>query len=382
MTTSVQNFQNVQFQGLPQDVQDGGHLAPAPQNQGTNSLSSQLYDIASYLGNGGLQLASQGLNGGLQLVNGGIQLVSNGINSGVQMASNGINSGIQLASDGAQLVSDGINSGVQMVSDGINSGVQLVSDGAQLVSNGVSSGVQMIGNGLSSGKQIAVNQGTKAFESGFGTTSALLSGALRQLPYTDSQSSLVGRLPNNPDFNGAIANPNGLSAQFTAVSNQNNLSGHSLQMLENAVTGGNSLHRHGQQIQLTPQEFHAALLRGAHFVVEDGGTLTDNLQQQGGFTARGSSHYKGSQDQQYGLDLPNHLGHLLIGKDLQGHSFFQLESHGTGNAQQSLSEKISSVLGHTQAYLQHVGSSLSYVQIGPQGCIEGSEKDNNHVIVR
>ncbi|MNQ52766.1 hypothetical protein D3C85_667930 [compost metagenome] len=81
------------------------------------------------------------------------------------------------------------------------------------------------------------------------------------------------------------------------------------------------------------------------------------------------------------MDLPGGVGHLLIGRTSNGDTFFQLESHGVGNPQQGWGEWAQEFAGHMQSWGMHVGSSSSYVQIGPHGAIEGSEKDNNHVVV-
>jgi hypothetical protein len=81
------------------------------------------------------------------------------------------------------------------------------------------------------------------------------------------------------------------------------------------------------------------------------------------------------------MDLPGGLGHLLIGQTSNGDTFFQLESHGLGNPTQSKVEKLLEGIGHTMAYLQHIGGSTQYVQIGPGGCIAASEKDGQEVIL-
>ncbi|MDK2126084.1 hypothetical protein [Parachitinimonas caeni] len=265
---------------------------------------------------------------------------------------------------------------------------------ASTIGSGLYSIGSTIGSGLSTVGSGVVSIGTKTFEKVGGSTFATLStvvaatGHLTRL--TNYQTTtLFGGLPNSPQFDNATTqNAGGLSGIYegirTDVVNTPQSTRDVLTRLNTAFGNANSQERDGDDINLNQQEFHAALARGCHFVVEDGGALYTQLQQDGNgaFNARSSSHYKGSGHQQFGMDLPDGLGHLLIGRDHNGDTFFQLESHGTGNPNQSTLEKIGSVLGHTQAYFQHIGSSLSYVQIGPQGCIAGSEKDNNHVILR
>lgn len=198
-----------------------------------------------------------------------------------------------------------------------------------------------------------------------------------------SRFTVLGSLPNAPGFQNAI-NDNGVrSQQFNnALNNQNATQAETDVMNRLNGVALNNLTRGGQALQMTQQQFHAALMCGGHFVVNDGGALANQLQQDGDgqMQARGSSHYKGSPHQQYGMDLPG-VGHLLIGRTNNGDSFFQLESHGVGNPQQSLMQRAQEFGGHMLSWGMHVGSSLSYVQIGPHGAIEGSEKDNNHVVI-
>lgn len=221
-----------------------------------------------------------------------------------------------------------------------------------------------------------------------------------------SRTTVLGTLPNAPDFHSAI-NDNGVRSQRfnTALTDlvdfQENLQvalqegpqadiQDKLQQLQQQtavmsrldLVGLNNLTRGGQPLQMNQQEFRAALMCGGHFVVNDGGALANQLQQDGGgqMQARGSSHYKGTPHPQYGMDLPG-VGHLLIGRTNNGDSFFQLESHGVGNPQQSLLQRAQEFGGHMLSWGMHIGSSSSYVQIGPHGAIEGSEKDNNHVVI-
>jgi hypothetical protein len=130
---------------------------------------------------------------------------------------------------------------------------------------------------------------------------------------------------------------------------------------------------------LTSEEFHAALMLGAHFVKQDEGNLYNALGRVSGMKKRGSSHYKKQKAPQFGMDLPEGLGHLLVGLTTDGNSFFQLESHGLGNASKAFSDSAGEFVGHMRAYGQHAYGHESYVQIGPGGCIAASEKDGQHV---
>ena len=38
-------------------------------------------------------------------------------------------------------------------------------------------------------------------------------------------------------------------------------------------------------------------------------------------------------------------------------------------------------MSHAASWIKHIGSSKAYVQIGPCGAIEASEKDNSHIVV-
>ena len=198
-----------------------------------------------------------------------------------------------------------------------------------------------------------------------------------------SRTTVLGTLPNAPDFHSAINDNGARSALFNTALNNPQATPHETAVMNrlNGVGLGN-LTRGGQPLQMNQQEFRAALMCGGHFVVNDGGALANQLQQDGGgqMQARGSSHYKGTPHPQYGMDLPG-VGHLLIGRTNNGDSFFQLESHGVGNPQQSLLQRAQEFGGHMLSWGMHIGSSSSYVQIGPHGAIEGSEKDNNHVVI-
>lgn len=246
----------------------------------------------------------------------------------------------------------------------------------------------------------------KLVENVFGGTVHALSNAMRGMdlyvqsemhawggPAPDlaeiSRTTILGILPNAPGFQSAITNGNaGLSGQFLNAMNTaaNTPQGAVMTLLDGVAVNAaanNILQRGGQALQMTQQQFHAGLMRGCHFVVNDQGALANDLQVAGGanMLARSSSHYKDSTHQQYGMDLPGGVGHLLIGRTSNGDTFFQLESHGVGNPQQGWGEWAQEFAGHMQSWGMHVGSSSSYVQIGPHGAIEGSEKDNNHVVV-
>ncbi len=199
------------------------------------------------------------------------------------------------------------------------------------------------------------------------------------------RTTVMGDLPNAPSFQAAAEHNHApLSARFdTERQNPANTQGERdvLNRL-NGLNLGNA-QRGGAPLALDAAHFHSALLHGAHFTLNDGGALYNQLQgdAQGQLVARGSSHYKSQPAQQFGMDLPGGLGHLLVGRTDTGGSFFQLESHGVGNGVQGLANKFVDLVGHTQSWLQHIGSSDAYVQIGPHGCIEGSEKDNKHVVL-
>lgn len=200
-----------------------------------------------------------------------------------------------------------------------------------------------------------------------------------------SRTTVVGTLPNPPGFASAIEhNKQALSNQFVSAMNRQDFSQQARGVL--ALLDGvnlDNLQRGGQGLALSRQQFHSALMHGCHFVVNDNGQLYDRLRQTGGndMQPRGSSHYKSSPHQQYGMDLPGEIGHLLIGRTDTGQTFFQLESHGVGNGVQGAWNKFKDFAGHMQSWAMHIGSSSAYVQIGPHGAIEGSEKDQNHVVI-
>jgi hypothetical protein len=196
--------------------------------------------------------------------------------------------------------------------------------------------------------------------------------------------TLVGRLPNRPGFADAIQEKGvALEAQYQQVLAAQNGAGPvhaALTALDGALLGANATQA-GQAVAMPPQDFHAALALGGHFVKQDGGALYNNLRAIQGMQARDSSHYKGSPAQQYGMDLPGGLGHLLIGQTGGGDTFFQLESHGLGNPNQGAVAKLLEGIGHGLAYVQHISAAAQYVQIGPGGCIAASEKDGQHVVL-
>jgi hypothetical protein len=196
--------------------------------------------------------------------------------------------------------------------------------------------------------------------------------------YSFSQS-----LPNEPDFQRAIQTKGGECHQIYQETVGDKTTSpavrDTLRALDGAMT--QNLTRGGEDIQLSSQEFHAALLCGGHFVKNDGGELLRDLLKTGNFEERTSSHYKGS-GKQYGMDLPHGMGHLLIGRTNDGGTFFQLESHGTGGGDdKTRMQKLGDFVGHTKSYFKHIGSDEHYVQVGPQGCIAGSEKDQMHVVI-
>ncbi|MFC4160034.1 hypothetical protein [Chitinimonas lacunae] len=160
--------------------------------------------------------------------------------------------------------------------------------------------------------------------------------------------------------------------------------------------------------------FRTALLHGGHMVFEDNGELCKTLLQQGGQINNGwgsylsnmgkqsyngefydrvgqSSHYKRSnndgkfsftsstyQTPQWGSDIGHAvqgsgrkewMGHLLIGTTFDGHSFIQFENNGTAN----FSDKYPS---HGKDFYNHWKSD--YLQVGPMGKVEASEKKGTH----
>jgi hypothetical protein len=219
----------------------------------------------------------------------------------------------------------------------------------------------------------------------------------------DATVNICGDLKNDPARDSAVATMTGklggaissAMRNLDALSPQQTLALTTLSDLfetsaVRSADGGQTLH--------TMQQAETALLLGAHFVIDDadvGAALYDQAAQsaqnpgatQPGekiFTARESSHYPTTQNQgfpNYGIDLPNqvahgddriNMGHLLIGKTDEGKVFLQLEGHGVGEG---------SWLSHAADYGKHIGHGGLYTQIGPEGAIQASEKDNTHFVV-
>lgn len=205
--------------------------------------------------------------------------------------------------------------------------------------------------------------------------------ALLDLAPHVSRMTIVGRLPNAPGFDNALQEKTEeLSQEYNQQKSQ--LGGSqkaALDLIDQIDLNG--AQRGGNDQALSPDEFHTALLLGAHFTTSDT-TLYDQVHSGalGDFVARGSSHYKNRSDQQYGIDIAG-LGHLLIGKSGDGSMFFQFESHGLGNPNMTTTEKISEGIGHTLSYVQHITGDMNYVQLGPKGCISASEKDGQQVVL-
>lgn len=196
--------------------------------------------------------------------------------------------------------------------------------------------------------------------------------------------TVLGQLPNDPAFGNAINAGNGaLSKKFDSAMTATKIEEQECVMELLAGIDLSKLQRDGKPLEMTRGQFLTALMLGCHFVVNDNGIFADSLRDVGGdhMEKRGSSHYLNSPHPQYGMDLPAGIGHLLVGKTETGQTFFQLEAHGLGNSRQTWGEWVSEVGGHSRSWFQHVGSSSSYVQIGPHGAIEGSEKDGNHVVI-
>lgn len=197
-------------------------------------------------------------------------------------------------------------------------------------------------------------------------------------------SNSAGWLPNFPCFKSAVKqNSAKLSEMFLGQKN-----GSMRPEVKNVLSvldgiGNESMTRNGAPCQLSSSEFHSALLLGSHVVIEDGGHLYERLLFTGDkkFCARGSSHYVESGHQQYGMDIPKGLGHLLIGRTSTGDTFVQFESHGVGAGVSGFYNKAMDWMSHAASWIKHIGSSKAYVQIGPCGAIEASEKDNNHIVV-
>ncbi len=203
-------------------------------------------------------------------------------------------------------------------------------------------------------------------------------------PTEISRMTVLGDLPNDPTFENAINTGKGmLSKKFDIAMKETTINEQECVMELLADIDLSKLQRGGKPLEMTQKQFLTALMLGCHFVVNDNGMFADSLQEVGGdyMEKRGSSHYLDSPAPQYGMDLPGGIGHLLLGKTDSGQTFFQLEAHGLGNSRQTWGEWVSEVGGHSRSWFQHVGSSSSYVQIGPHGAIEGSEKDGNHVVI-
>jgi len=230
------------------------------------------------------------------------------------------------------------------------------------------------------GGALGAIQGTQAIETGIDVAEDIL-----DLSADVSRMTIVGRLPNRPGFADAVADKGAaLHAQYQQVLATETAGSPvhtALTALDGALASSAAPTQGGNPTALPAQDFHAALALGGHFVKPDGGTLYNTLSAIPGMQARTSSHYKGQAAQQFGMDLPGGLGHLLIGQTSNGDTFFQLESHGLGNPSQSKVEKLLEGIGHTMAYLQHIGGSTQYVQIGPGGCIAASEKDGQEVVL-
>ncbi|MDK2124876.1 hypothetical protein [Parachitinimonas caeni] len=137
--------------------------------------------------------------------------------------------------------------------------------------------------------------------------------------------------------------------------------------------------RSGESLTLSAAQSHSALLHGAHFVVNDHGALASELRRAGGdaMHERTSAHYQDA-GKQYGMDLPGGLGHLLVGTNSEGHSFFQMESPDASSQQQPNRDKLSNLLG-----VSFSNSSASIpIQHGPHGVIAASEKNNTHMVLQ
>ena len=396
-----------------QGVQPGGHPAQGAQGQAV-APQSWLSGAMGY----GSQIASSLISGGGSLVSGSLSLSQQVISSTVSMgiaAKDGLVDGASYlggkAIEGAVAVKDGVSylggkaiEGAIVAKDGALyvggkavEGAIAVKDGALYVGGKAVEGAIVAKDGAvhygGIAKDTAIGVGTKGFEKIGGTAMHAGAVALRHLPYTTDKTTLFGSLPNSPGFTSALTQKSAqLDGTFKAALGGAQVHEQAvLNALDNALTTANQTLQGGHATsggKLSSQDFHGALLLGGHFVKEDGSALynqlrhTQNSSGSNAFTARSSSHYKGVPDQQFGMDLPGGLGHLLIGKTDQGHTFFQLESHGVGNPNQSFRQKVSDTLGHTQAYMQHISGDAHYVQIGPQGCISASEKDGQHVILR
>jgi hypothetical protein len=263
------------------------------------------------------------------------------------------------------------------------------------------------------GGMVGATEGLELLES-----SAEVAGDILSLGGEVGRMTFVGRLPNSPGFDDALnEKAEDIGRLFDAARQAARKGGNidkALNALDDALTDMTAT-QGGKEAELDLEKFHTALGLGGHFVKQDGGELyrffagmkkpekqkaqsegdsgekeadgkDEKEAQDGGeesfMTARTSSHYSGQAAAQFGMDLPGGLGHLLVGLTNEGDTFFQLESHGLGSSAHTLYETACEKLGHTLAYLQHIGGSSSYVQIGPGGCIAASEKDGQQVVLR
>jgi len=259
------------------------------------------------------------------------------------------------------------------------------------------------GGTLGYGVNLALRGGASTLLGGLYTlgfvTDSLLSGELPDLTElgedlgdlvdVTSRITIGGVLPNAPGFDQALLDKTDelektyKQAMKKANATQTTAMGRLDVALGLGIGGNAPIGQGGQNKQMTSEEFHAALMLGAHFV-KPGPGLYQALQVDiGGPTGqtgmRSSSHYKNQPAPQYGLDLPDGLGHLLVGLTETGDTFFQLESHGVGNPNMDLVTKALEGANHMLAYGQHITGAMNYVQVGPGGCIAGSEKDGQHV---
>lgn len=212
----------------------------------------------------------------------------------------------------------------------------------------------------------------------------------RTLKDIGSRLTIGGVLPNDPNFDKALQQKtDDLEEIFQdAMQNATQQQQGAMNLVDGALNlqGNNStqITQGGKNKQMGSEEFHAAMMLGAHFV-KQGRQLYDQLTQGGQIMGdknkRTSSHYPGGDEPQYGLDLPEGLGHLLVGLTDNGDTFFQLESHGLGNPNMGFLEKLPDKVGHGMSYVQHITGGMNYVQIGPGGCIAGSEKDGQQVLL-
>ncbi|MDK2122711.1 hypothetical protein [Parachitinimonas caeni] len=172
----------------------------------------------------------------------------------------------------------------------------------------------------------------------------------------------------------------GLSAEWSTLKGDGDFTSTVLSKLDGVFASGTTFVMHnGKNSETTGDHalFRAALLSGAHVIVEDGGALhkemltaaKDANQKVG---TKGSSHHPNGSDQcRLPLALNKDGGELLMGKTASGDTWFQLEKFGADSS------------GHfgSDGYMGHVASSSEYVQVGPFGNSKMSEKDGNHMVV-